>query len=43
VGFDLDGMRAAWSRIRLDGIGYLVLVLANGFPGHLLKLKLAEG
>jgi hypothetical protein len=38
VGIDMDGMRAAWCRIRLDRIGYPVLVLADGFPGHLLTL-----
>jgi hypothetical protein len=42
VGFDLDGMRAAWCRIRLDRIGYLVLVLADGFSGHVLTLTWAE-
>ena len=36
VGIDMDGMRAAWSRIRLDRIGDPVLVLADGFPGHVL-------
>lgn len=38
----MDGMRAAWWRIRLDRIGYPVLVLADGFPGHLLTLISAE-
>ena len=38
----MDGMRAAWSRIRLDRIGYPVLVLADGLPGHVLTVTRQE-